>query len=75
MILTYAVNLLALACAGFGLWFEVFPGSAPIGLTLIPATIATAVILVVVSMLYFDEPAERFLERRAQRSTGRTADR
>jgi membrane protein implicated in regulation of membrane protease activity len=75
MILTYAVYLSALAIAGFGLWFGVFSGSAPVALTLIPASIATAVILVVVSMLYLDKPVGRFLRRRAERSTGRTADR
>lgn len=75
MILTYAVYLSALAIAGFGLWVGVFSGSAPVGLTLIPAAVATAVILVVLSMLWVDEPAERFLKRRAERSTGRAADR
>lgn len=75
MLLTYAVYLLALASAGFGLWLELFSGPAPVGLTLIPASVATAVILLVPSMLYLDEPAERLLQRRAERSTGRAADR
>jgi uncharacterized protein (TIRG00374 family) len=75
MILTYAVYLSAMAIAGFGLWIGVFSGSAPVGFTLIPASVATAVILVVLSMLWVDEPVERFLKRRAERSTGRAADR
>ena len=36
MLLTYAVYLLAVASAGFGLWLGLFSGPAPIGLTLIP---------------------------------------
>jgi uncharacterized protein (TIRG00374 family) len=74
-ILTYGVYAFALAGAGFGLWFGVFSGPHPVGLTLIPACIATVVILAALSMLYLHEPAERFLERRAQRSKGRAADR
>ena len=66
---------MALATAGFGLWLGLFPGPAPIGLTLIPASIAAAVILLVLSMLYLDAPAERLLGRRAARSTGRAAAR
>lgn len=74
LLLTYAVYLLALAGAGFGLWLGLFPGPAPVGLTLIPAIVAAAAILVVLSMLHLDAPTERLLERRAERSTGRTAD-
>ena len=66
---------MALATAGFGLWLGLFPGPAPIGLTLIPASIAAEVILLVLSMLYLDAPAERLLGRRAARSTGRAAAR
>jgi hypothetical protein len=50
MLLTYAVYLLAVAGAGFGLWFGQFTGTAPVGLTLIPASVATAVILLVLSV-------------------------
>lgn len=50
MLLTYAVHLLAVASAGFGLWFGQFTGTAPVGLTLIPASVATAVILLVPSV-------------------------
>jgi hypothetical protein len=70
LLLTYAVYLLALAGAGFGLWLGLFPGPAPVGLTLIPAIVAAAAILVVLSMLHLDAPTERLLERRAERSTG-----
>lgn len=74
-ILTYGVYAIALAVAGFGLWFGVFSGPHPVALTLIPACVATLVIVAVLSMLYLHEPAERFLERRAAHSKGRTARR
>lgn len=74
-ILTYGVYAMALAGAGFGLWFGVLSGPHPVGLTLIPACVATIVIVVVLSMLYFHEPAERFFERRAERSKGGAAKR
>jgi len=70
-ILTYAVYMAALAIGGFGLWFGVFSGSAPVGLTLVPALFGTAVITIVVSMLFFDEPVERFLLRQADAAHGR----
>jgi uncharacterized protein (TIRG00374 family) len=70
-ILTYAVYMGALAICGLGLWFGVFPGRAPLALTLIPALFGLAVIAIVVSMLFIDVPAERFLLRRAQASHSR----
>jgi uncharacterized protein (TIRG00374 family) len=70
-ILTYGVYMAALAIFGFGLWFGVFPGRAPLGLTLVPALFGTAVIVIVLSMLFADEPAERFLLRRADAAHGR----
>ncbi len=72
-ILTYAVYMAAMAIAGFGLWFGLFSGRAPVGVTLVPAVLAVAVIVIVVSMLFVDEPAETFLRRRAERSSSRTA--
>jgi uncharacterized protein (TIRG00374 family) len=70
-ILTYGVYMAALAIFGFGLWFGVFAGTAPIGVTLIPALFGLAVITIVVSMLYIDVPTERYLLRRAHASHGR----
>jgi uncharacterized protein (TIRG00374 family) len=70
-ILTYGVYMAALAIFGFGLWFGVFMGTAPIGVTLIPALFGLAVIAIVVSMLYIDVPTERYLLRRANASHGR----
>lgn len=70
-ILTYGVYMAALAIFGFGLWFGVFAGPAPVGLTLVPALFGTAVIVIVLSMLFADQPAERFLLRRADAAHGR----
>ncbi|MBV9416649.1 MAG: flippase-like domain-containing protein, partial [Solirubrobacterales bacterium] len=70
-ILTYGVYMAALAIFGFGLWFGVFTGTAPIGVTLMPALFGLAVITIVVSMLYIDVPTERWLRRRARASHGR----
>lgn len=69
--LTYGVYMAALAIGGFGLWFGVFSGPAPVGLTLVPALFGTGVILLVVSMQFADGPAERFLLRRASAAHGR----
>ena len=70
-IVTYAVYMGALAIGGLGLWFGLFAGRAPMWLTLVPAVFGLAVIAFVVSMLFLDEPAERFLLRRAAASQGR----
>ena len=70
-ILTYAVYMGALVICGLGLWFGVFAGKAPVVLTLAPALFGLAVITIVVSMLFFDVPAERYLLRRAHASHGR----
>jgi uncharacterized protein (TIRG00374 family) len=70
-ILTYGVYMAALAICGLGLWFGVFAGPAPVGVTLIPALFGLVVIGVVVSMLFADVPVERFLLRRADASHGR----
>jgi putative heme transporter len=70
-IVTYGVYMGALAIGGLGLWFGVFAGRAPIWLTLVPAVFGLAVIAFVVSMLFLDEPAERFLLRHAAASQGR----
>jgi uncharacterized protein (TIRG00374 family) len=72
-ILTYAVYMAALAIGGFGLWFGVFAGPAPVGLTLLPAVFGTAVITIVVSMLFFDVPVEQFLLRQAEGAHARLA--
>jgi len=74
-IVTYGVYMAALAIAGFGLWLGLFAGPAPVGLTLVPAILATAVIVVVLSMLFVFEPVERLLLQRAERSSGKASGR
>jgi len=70
-ILEYGVYMAALAIFGLGLWYGVFAGPAPIGVTLIPALFGLVVILIVLSMLFAEAPVERFLTVRADRSSGR----
>jgi len=72
-ILNYAVYMAALAIGGFGLRLGVFAGPAPLGLTLVPALFGTAVIAVVVSMLWIATPVEDHLLRLSKRSKGRAA--
>lgn len=72
-LVTYGVYMAALAIAGYGLWFGLFSGAAPVGVTLVPAVFATAMIVVVVSMVFVYGPVERALQRRAERSSGRRA--
>jgi hypothetical protein len=70
-ILNYGVYMAGLAIGGFGLWVGLFAGSAPMGLTLVLALFGAAVIVFVVSMLFVDQFAERYLLRRADASKGR----
>jgi uncharacterized protein (TIRG00374 family) len=70
-VIVYGVYMAAVVIAGLGLWTGLFSGPAPVGLTLIPAIFAAAVIVIVLSMLFIDEPAERFLLRRAERTKGK----
>jgi putative heme transporter len=72
-VLTYGVYAVAVAIAGFGLWFGLFSGPAPAGLTLVPATLASAVIVLGLSTLFADRALTEFFERRAERSRGRAA--
>jgi uncharacterized protein (TIRG00374 family) len=70
-ILTYAVYMGALVIGGFGLWFGIFAGRAPVGVTLVPALFGLAVIVVVGSMWFLAGPAERRLRRWADAAHGR----
>src|SRR5208283_5235481 len=65
-ILTYGVFMAALAIGGFGLWLGLFSGPAPVGVTLVPAIFAVAMMVIALSMLVVDEPVERLLQRRAE---------
>jgi putative heme transporter len=72
-IIQYGIYMLALTVVGFGLWSGVLPGPAPVGVTLIPAIFGVVVIAVVLSMLLWEQPTERLLHRRAERSKGRAS--
>lgn len=65
----------ALAIAGFGLWFGLFVGKAPLLLTLVPALFGVAAIVLVLSMKLLASPAQGYLLARAKRSHGRAARR
>lgn len=70
-ILDYSVYMAALVIVGLGLWLGVLSGSAPIGVTLIPAAFGAVVIALVLSMSAAGGRLERFLARRATSSHGR----
>jgi len=65
-VVNYSVYMLAMVIGGLGLWLGLFAGPAPIGLTLVPALLATAVIAFVLSMRWLAEPLQRYLLRRAE---------
>ncbi|HET8537195.1 MAG TPA: hypothetical protein VFL73_08465, partial [Solirubrobacteraceae bacterium] len=46
LVLTYAVYMLALIVCGFGLFYGLFPGPAPYGVTMVPAYIALIAIAI-----------------------------
>jgi uncharacterized membrane protein YbhN (UPF0104 family) len=50
LVLLYSVFMLALVVGGLGLWVGVFPGSAPPGLTLVPAAFGASVIVLALAM-------------------------
>jgi uncharacterized protein (TIRG00374 family) len=70
-ILNYAVYMGALALGGVGLWIGLFPGRAPLGLTLVPGLAGAGVIVIVLLMPVIANPLERAATKRAQRSKGR----
>jgi putative heme transporter len=70
-LLEYGLYAAALAVGGFGLWSGLFAGPAPIGLTLIPALLATAAIVIVLLLAFVGRPLERLLQGHAERSQGR----
>jgi uncharacterized membrane protein YbhN (UPF0104 family) len=52
LVLTYAVYMLALIVCGFGLRWGIFPGDAPFGVTIIPAYIALAAIVLFLAIAF-----------------------
>ena len=66
MTLIYVIFLGALIIGGFGLYLGILPGAEPVGVTLVPALIATFLVVLCLSVAYV--PAD--LERIAARVTG-----
>ncbi len=76
-VIQYSIYLGALIVCGLGLWFGVFSGGGGFGITVIPAILAAAGVVLVLGMALVPEDFERRLARMAQRSgrTGRLAAR
>jgi uncharacterized membrane protein YbhN (UPF0104 family) len=76
-VIQYSLYLGALIVCGLGLWFGVFPGGRPFGLTVIPALLSAAGMVLVASMAFVPEDFERRLALLARRSgrIGRLASR
>jgi uncharacterized membrane protein YbhN (UPF0104 family) len=66
-VVQYAVYLLAIVICGLGLWYGVFAGKAPFALTVIPAILSAALIVLVASAALVPADFERRLERLATR--------
>jgi uncharacterized protein (TIRG00374 family) len=66
-VLQYSVYLGALVVCGLGLRFGLFSGGGPVALTLIPAVLSAAGIVLVASMALIPEDFRRRLEQLSQR--------
>ena len=72
LILTYAVYMAALVVCGFGLYFNVFPGPGPFGITVVPALFALVAIAAALGLSRVPPDLQRRLEGFARRG-GRLA--
>jgi len=72
LILTYAVYMIALVVVGLGLYYGLFPGPAPFGITVIPAVFGLLVIAVGLALSRVPPDLQRRLEGFARRG-GRLA--
>jgi len=72
LILTYAVYMGALVVCGFGLYYGLFPGPAPFGITVIPALFGLVVIALGLGLSRVPPDLQRRLEGFARRG-GRLA--
>lgn len=66
-VVQYSIYLGALIVCGFGLWFGVFSGGGSFGLTVVPAILSAAAVVLVLGMALVPEDFERRLGRLAQR--------
>jgi uncharacterized protein (TIRG00374 family) len=72
LILTYAVYMIALVVCGFGLYFGVFPGPAPFGITVIPGIFGFVASALALALARVPPDLQRRLEGFARRG-GRLA--
>jgi uncharacterized protein (TIRG00374 family) len=72
LILTYSVYMVALVVCGFGLYFGLFPGPAPFGITVIPAIFGFVASALALALARVPPDLQRRLEGFA-RSGGRLA--
>ena len=72
LILTYAVYMAALVVCGFGLYFDLIPGPAPFGITVVPAIFGLIVIALALGLSRVPPDLQRRLEGVARRG-GRLA--
>jgi uncharacterized membrane protein YbhN (UPF0104 family) len=63
LVLTYAIYMLALIVAGFGLRLEIFEGSAPFGITVVPAVVGAAALAVALGLTFLPADLEGRFER------------
>ncbi|HEY1687696.1 MAG TPA: lysylphosphatidylglycerol synthase transmembrane domain-containing protein [Solirubrobacteraceae bacterium] len=67
IVVQYSVYIIALIVTGLGLWSGAFPGGGSFALTIVPAIIAAAIGLLVLSMGLIPKDFERRLSRMASR--------
>jgi uncharacterized protein (TIRG00374 family) len=67
-VIQYSLYLGALIVCGLGLWFGAFSGPAPFAVTVIPALLSAAGVLLVASMAFVPEDFEQRLARLSRRS-------
>jgi uncharacterized protein (TIRG00374 family) len=61
LVLLYGVYMAAMVVCGFGLWFGLFPGPAPVALTIVSAIFALVVIVLFLAIALVPEDLERRL--------------
>jgi uncharacterized protein (TIRG00374 family) len=66
-VIQYSLYLGAIIVCGIGLRYGIFSGSAPVGLTIIPALLSAAGVVLVASMAFVPSDFERRLGKVAQR--------
>lgn len=71
LVLLYAVYMIAMIVAGFGLHFELLPGAHPVSVTLVPAIFALVVVVLVLAIGLVPADAARRAREMATRAPRR----